>query len=208
MAVKLNLLADIPADSPVVARAVFADRLDDAPVPAGVLSALAFEGKADQLQVVPVDGGVVVLVGLGELAGVRPAGLRKAGAQLTRALKKFPTAVVTVPADLAAARGGTDGDGQVAAGEIQALTEGLLLAGYEYTDHRSEPSKTALATIDLVVASDEARAGAERGRVLAEAVFVVRDLVNEPGGSLTPRRLARTAATLGKANGFDVTRGQ
>jgi leucyl aminopeptidase len=217
VAVQLNLLADIPADTPVTARAVFSDRLDDAPVPAAVLSALTFEGKADQLQVLPVDGAVVVVVGLGELAAVRPAGLRKAGAQLTRALKKFPAAVVAVPADLAAARGAAGADTEtitgpdadtaaaVSAAEVQALTEGLLLAGYEYTDQRSEPSKTALATLDLVVPSDEARAGAERGRVLAEAVFVVRDLVNEPGGSLTPRRLARTAATLGRANGFDVT---
>jgi leucyl aminopeptidase len=172
-----------------------------------VLSALLVEGKADQIQVVPVDGGVAVLVGLGELAAVRPAGLRKAGAQLARALKKHPAATVALLADLADARRATDegaGPG-VTPAEAQALTEGLLLAGYEYTDQRSEPSKTALATLDLVAPDDDARAGAERGRVLAEAVFVVRDLVNEPGGSLTPRRLARTAATLGRANGFDVT---
>ncbi|MFN0028793.1 MAG: leucyl aminopeptidase [Acidimicrobiales bacterium] len=86
----------------------------------------------------------------------------------------------------------------------QALVEGLLLAGYEYRPLKSEATKTKLADVDLVAPNDDARAGAERGRVLSEAVTATRDLVNEPGGSLTARRFAKIARRLGEKHGFDV----
>ncbi|MCC6434135.1 MAG: leucyl aminopeptidase, partial [Acidimicrobiales bacterium] len=38
----------------------------------------------------------------------------------------------------------------------------------------------------------------------AEAVAVARDLVNEPGGSLTPTRFARKASKAAKKHGFDA----
>lgn len=237
----LNLLAAVPADAAVVARAVFADRLDAAPVPADVLRRLGFEGKVDQLQVLPDGGdGLLLLVGLGDRAKVTPNALRRAGAALTKAARKQARLTVAVLDDLAAAAnedpseaepaeatsetaapsdaepagtaepaegaaegpGGADGRGDAA--EAQALAEGLLLAGYEFGGLKSEPSKTKLTDIDLVAPSDGARAGADRGRVLAEAVCVARDLVNEPGGSLTPTRFARKAAKAAKKHGFDA----
>ena len=53
------------------------------------MAKLGFEAKADQVQVLPnsngPDGGLIVLVGLGELAKVDPVGLRKAGAKVRKA---------------------------------------------------------------------------------------------------------------------------
>ena len=49
------------------------------------------------------------------------------------------------------------------------------------------------------------RPAIERGLVLAEAVAWARDLVNEPGGSLTPTKLAQQAAAAGTRAGFEVT---
>ncbi|MGE0730549.1 MAG: leucyl aminopeptidase [Acidimicrobiia bacterium] len=234
----LNLLAAVPADATVVARACFSDALDDAPVDAAVLRRLGFEGKADQLQVLPDGDGLLLLVGLGERAKVGPAALRKAGAQLTKAARKHPRLTVAVLEALAAPTSGREepagsgdeagredeaGRGDQAGGddrsgaaaeavtsvaalqvEAQALVEGLLLAAYEYGGLKSEPSKTQLADIDVVAPADGARAGADRGRVLAEAVAVTRNLVNEPGGSLTAPRFARKAAKLARKHGFEA----
>ncbi len=46
--------------------------------------------------------------------------------------------------------------------------------------------------------------GSARGARVAEAVNAARDLVNEPGGSLTPPVLADRAVALGEANGVTV----
>ena len=230
MPAALHLLAAVPADAAVVAHGVCSDHLDQAPFDGELLAKLGFEAKADQVQVLPnsngPDGGLIVLVGLGELAKVDQVGLRKAGAKVRKAAKKQPRLVVAVLADLATLRaqhGGeestestesTESPGRkepvstesttIRSGEAQALTEGLLLAGYEYRQHKSEASKVTLSDLDLVVPNDQARAGAERGRVLAEAVAITRDLVNEPGGSMTPRQLAKAARRLGADAGFEV----
>lgn len=221
MTIELQLLAEVPADAAVSVHAAFPGRLDAGPVPASALGALNFEGKADQLQVVPLDGSVVIVVGLGDPAAVLPTTLRRVGAQISKATKKYARITVAVLADLEAARAAaqavdaegpadpaTDpsaGDvGPERSGEAQGLVEGLLLAAYEFTDHKSDPPRRVLTTIDLVVPSDAARAGAERGRVLADAVCLARDLVNEPGGSLTPRRLADRARKLAKKGGFEA----
>ena len=268
MPAALHLLAAVPADAAVVAHGVCSDHLDQAPFDGELLAKLGFEAKADQVQVLPnsngPDGGLIVLVGLGELAKVDPVGLRKAGAKVRKAAKKQPRLVVAVLADLATLRAQHGGEestestespgrkepvstesttirsgegsthstesvpirsegtpaasdqspaarvedpgsaGQNWSGEAQALTEGLLLAGYEYRQHKSEASKVTLSDLDLVIPNDQARAGAERGRVLAEAVAITRDLVNEPGGSMTPRRLAKAARRLGADAGFEV----
>ncbi len=221
MTVELQLLAEVPADAAVSVHAIFLGRLDAGPVPASVLGAVNFEGKADQLQVVPLDGRVVVVVGLGDPGAVQPAMLRRVGAQISRAAKKHARITVAVLADLEAARRAAQSadaagppapaedrvdasDGHDRSAEAQALAEGLLLAAYEFTRHKSDPPRRVLATIDLVVPSDAARAGAERGRVMADAVCITRDLVNEPGGSLTPRVLANRARKLAKKGGFEA----
>ena len=46
----------------------------------------------------------------------------------------------------------------------------------------------------------EARRGVRRGRALAEATCLARDLVNHPGGEVTPAYLARTARRLAKTH--------
>ena len=177
------------------------------PADAAVLRRLGFEGKTDQIQVLPRGEQLLVVVGLGERESVTPTVLRRAGAQLVRATKKHKRLTVAALADLAEPPDG-EATGTVPAddlaAEAQALAEGLLLATYEFGRHKSEPSKTALRDIDIVVPSDGARAGVERGRVLADAVAATRDLVNEPGGSMTPRKLARRAAKLGAEAGFEV----
>ena len=114
MPVALHLFAAVPADVAVVAHGVCSDHLDQAPLDGELLAKLGFEAKADQVQVLPnsngPDGGLIVLVGLGELAKVDQVGLRKAGAKVRKAAKKQPRLLVAVLADLATLRAKNGGE--------------------------------------------------------------------------------------------------
>src|SRR3546814_13976201 len=68
----------------------------------------------------------------------------------------------------------------------QAIAEGLALGGYQYTTFKSksEPSKLTRAAI-VGGGGKRTQTAIDSGIVLAEAASWARDLVNEPGGSLT-----------------------
>src|SRR3546814_21037659 len=88
----------------------------------------------------------------------------------------------------------------------QAIAEGLALGGYQYTTFKSksEPSKLTRAAI-VGGGGKRTQTAIDSGIVLAEAASWARDLVNEPGGSLTPPELAKGVAKEGERCGFEVT---
>ena len=90
----------------------------------------------------------------------------------------------------------------------RAVTEGLVLGAYSFRDFKKaddsqrhiEAATIAIGDGDLSVA----RRGAAVGRVVADAVCFARDLVNTPGGSLTPTVFAERAAERAAAAGLTV----
>lgn len=89
----------------------------------------------------------------------------------------------------------------------QAAVEGILLARYRYDVLRRKPKGKAVSALTLVVGEADvasARRGAERGRVLASAQMLARDLANTPHSHLNASRLADFAVALGAAKGFTV----
>jgi leucyl aminopeptidase len=81
------------------------------------------------------------------------------------------------------------------------VVEGIALAAYRYSAHKSVPKATHLQEL-TVLGGD--RAGVERGATVAAAVASARDWVNEPPRTMTPRRLAAVAADLAFAGGLEV----
>ena len=76
----------------------------------------------------------------------------------------------------------------------ELVTLGFSLGQYRFDRHQSVPKD--VATRRLVLVGDGA--GGERGLLLAEAVRMARDLVNEPAGAKSPEQLAGWATeTLG-----------
>ena len=76
------------------------------------------------------------------------------------------------------------------------IVEGILLARYSYDPLKASPSGTPVASIALVVDPADREAvtgGARRGRVLAAATSLARDLANTPPAHLTAPRLADVA---------------
>ena len=82
-----------------------------------------------------------------------------------------------------------------------------MLARYRYARAEEESDGAGLAELVLVVPGGRAAAagrGAERGRVLADAAQLARDLANTPPGHLTASRMADVAIAVAASSGLDV----
>ncbi len=85
-----------------------------------------------------------------------------------------------------------------AAQATQALVEGAFLGLYRFTRYKRDDEETKEIGGLTIIERDREKLRAmteavRRGRVVAEATNAARDLVNEPGNTLTPTELARRA---------------
>ena len=181
---------------------VFAGTLASGDLPDGVdrafLRSQGFEGKPGQSCVVPgADGQVVVALGLGEAADASVATYRKAAAALARAAQRQTHLAIDV---LDSVPEGIDRPAVA-----QAIAEGTLLGAYRYTALKSDPERTHIESLRVVgKGGKRVLTSLDRGRAVGEAVRVARDLVNQPGGTLTPTAFATRAEELADLKGFDI----
>jgi len=86
--------------------------------------------------------------------------------------------------------------------QLVAFVEGLVLTNYKFTKYKSS-EKTILQTIYLDSESITNAALIEWNSIL-EAIYLTRDLVNEPVIYLTAEQLSVEIEKLGKASGFQT----
>jgi len=168
---------------------------------ATTLAALGATGAQDEVTRI-VSGGalpaaVIVAVGLGALAGPGPAGpeaLRRAAGAAVRsaAAGQAGHVAISLPA----------GDGA----QAEAVALGALLGRYIFTRYRtagqpSQPELTLLSPGDVTAGITEA---VSRAQTLADAVTLVRDLVNTSPADLYPESFAARAEQIARASGLDV----
>ncbi|HYJ66907.1 MAG TPA: leucyl aminopeptidase [Nocardioidaceae bacterium] len=154
------------------------------------LSTLGFEGKAGEIARLPSAGVVksplVIAVGVGDESSVTTESLRRAAGVGVRAIHNAASAAFALPT--------ADG------ADVQAVCEGILLGGYEFTDYRSDDDEDDdISTV--VVLTDLARTATAQQAVatattVAEAVNRTRDWVNIPARDLTPASFADAVAAL------------
>ena len=84
------------------------------------------------------------------------------------------------------------------------LTEGLALANYTFTKHKSNPKPNKLENIYLSNHDEIKKDLAELVNTV-DAVYLTRDLINEPFSHLTAKELADSAVQSGKKHGIKVT---
>ena len=192
MAPEIHLSSAIPADARVVAVPVFSGRR----TPPGVevdlefLEAVGFDGKPGETALT-ANGALpaTLAVGLGDPESVDLERLRRAAAAAVRAAWRAEGL------SLALLAGAPDTMKRPAG--AQALTEGALLGAYRFTKYKTDADACRLRRIDIVAKGGGPVAAAiERGRAIAAAVALARDLVNEPPEAATPRRLAQVATSL------------
>lgn len=183
----------------------------------GMLAALGATGRAEEITRIPALGRLpaplLVAVGLGEAEAPAGEALRRAAGAAVRAVtgeprdavqaKKTRRIVLAMPAANAA--------------EAGDVALGALLGGYVFDRYRTggggpQPELTLLApqlapsgpsaASSTVSAADTPGAGAERARLIAEAVALVRDLVNVPPSDLAPEDLAAEAERVASRHGL------
>ncbi len=158
-----------------------------------------FEAKAGEaLAWQGGDGVMVVAVGLGAPDEVGRESLRKAGAAFARTSWHLETAAFSLP--------GARPAGLEPAEAAGAVAEGIALATYQFTGYKGRAKPSLLERLSIVGDDPTALgAGVARGARIAEAVALARDLVNEPAGAMTPRRLADVAQEVADRHGLSVT---
>jgi leucyl aminopeptidase len=140
----------------------------------------------------------VLVMGLGKAEELTVDRVRAAAAEAARALRKIGARHIGTIAHGAGAGGFNP------AQATQALVEGTLLGLYRFTAYKINNDTTKAIERLTIVERDRQRLRAmteavRRGRILAEAANAARDLVNEPGNTLTPTELARRARAMARA---------
>jgi len=89
--------------------------------------------------------------------------------------------------------------------QLEEFAIGMLLAGYRFDTYRTkeDPDAFLCSQIELVT-QPNLEAALERALVLAEAVALARDLINEPPSRLTPRDFARIATEVAGRSGLEI----
>jgi len=194
-----ELARTAPDDVTAVAIGACADRLEGDGVDWAFLAAQGFAGKRGEVRALPGgDGPTLYVVGLGKSSEVDVDALRETSGSLARAAKRHASIAVDLLGHLP--------EGASVAKGAQAIVEGIALGGYEYGTFKSDHTPSALRHVTVIGGGGQrVQAAIDRALTIGDAVGWVRDLVNEPGGSLTPSKLAQQAASVGEQAGFEVT---
>jgi leucyl aminopeptidase len=159
---------------------------------AAQFAAVGVSGTKDQVvRFAPVVGAArsIAVVGLGPV--VTPESLRYAAGSAVRQLTGHATVAFALPL--------ADQD------QADAVLEGAALGAYSFTTYRTATlASTKLPAAEITVHTDQAAEdAAERAGIIADAVSLVKDLVNTPPLDLYPASLADLAAAA--AEGLPVT---
>jgi leucyl aminopeptidase len=158
---------------------------------AAYLDSADFSGKEGELVSIPGAGLIpqasATLVGLGEVSA---ESVRRAAGRAGRALTRASTVATTLHDRVA--------------GGAEAAALGFLLGQYSFQKHRSHPTPTRTRLLHLVGAGPGALESAAKGEVLARAVMLARDLVNEAPVDKAPEALAEVARQIGGRVGVRV----
>jgi len=99
-------------------------------------------------------------------------------------------------------------EGLDAAEHAEAVIEGALLGAWEADKYKSDPKKNEKQVDEFILVAKSGEAQAikalvERGRTIAEAQNLTRDLVNEPPNKLLPETLAQAAREMAVEAGLE-----
>ncbi len=157
------------------------------------LAALGITGAVGEVHRLPATGiaaRALVLVGLGRT--IDPDALRAAAANAVRRLAGLGSVAVALPVEDDAA--------------LAAVLEGAGLAAYSFDAYRvgTKAAQKAPVSRVTVLGRDAAGSAVARASVLAQAVALVKDLVNTPPNDQPPAALADAAVAAATAAGAAV----
>ncbi len=215
--VSVDNIVNIKADAIIVNAFAGVKRLDGdiAAVDAslgGVITQLInqgeIKGKLNEITLIHSLGKLpaarVIVTGLGKPAELSLNKIRGAVAETCRWLRQKGIANI---ATVAQGAGLNDITPESAA---QAITEGALLGLYSFRRYITSKGDKYREIKQLLIAGNKEvkhslQRGITKGKVLAEATNLARDMVNEPANYMTPTQMAMTAETLAEDYGLEVS---
>ena len=146
----------------------------------------------------------VLVVGLGKEGKLDEEVVREVAAGSSRYIRRLGFQKVATIAH------GSGVAGLDSAASGQAIAEGAILGLYRFKEYQTK-NENSTADVDefLIVEADSGKVGdlekgIARGRTMAEAAIMARDMVNEPPNVLTPTRMAEIAARVAKDGGLEL----
>ncbi len=88
--------------------------------------------------------------------------------------------------------------------EIQAVSEGALLATYQHQKYKSKKNPKQPVSSVTVCSALEGRAALQKAKAFAEATCFVRDLVNEPPNVLHAKKFSEVAEEVATRTGLQI----
>lgn len=196
MAISFHAVRSIPKPAKAAIRIVTSEQVGGglSGVAKNQLKNAGFEGKVGQVHSWPADGRVEALIGVGPAADVDGDVLRRAAATVGRSFGRHTRVGIAVP------------DTELSATDARkALVEGVRLGAYKFLTYKTDAKKPKLTRVDVAGGSGARnQAALDLGNAIADGQTFARDLVNEPGGTLTAPEFARRAAAAGKKAGLTV----
>ena len=146
----------------------------------------------------------VVVTGLGRQKELTPDKIRGAVAETLRWLRHRGIKTVATVAHGAGISGITPENA------AQVITEGALLGLYTFRRHITKKGKAPGEIKKLTITGNNEikpllKKGSDRGKALAEATNLARDMVNEPANYMTPSHMAEAAKKLAESHGLEIT---
>ena len=146
----------------------------------------------------------VMIVGLGKQAELSLNKVRVAVAEACRWLRAREISTIAT-----VAQGAGINDISTAAA-AQAIAEGALLGTYTFRKHitKDEDKPGEIKRLSIVGADglkSQLEGGVSKGRIIAEATNLARDMVNEPANFMTPSNMAQMATKLAESHGLEIT---
>ncbi len=152
-----------------------------------------------------IPAGRVVVLGLGKAGEFDVEVVRKTMGSACRYLRKLDIRKAATIAH------GTGIGGLEVADAGQALAEGSILGLYRFKTYLTKNPEDNAKELDdlLVVEMDRDKIagleeGIRRGRIIAEAAMIARDMVNEPANVMTPTRMSEAARQVSEDHGLEL----
>ena len=156
-----------------------------------------FSGKFGEIYTLPLinEKKKILVVGLGEVKDFTPAKIRTLSAKVIRACETIKNAKKVVSILHGAGIGGLCPEACA-----QMMAEGLISGTYSFDKYKSD--KTEKNIKEFIIAEidndkfKKAKKGVEKGLIIADAVNMARDLINEPAQNIYPETLADYAVKI------------
>ena len=157
------------------------------------------KGKRHEMTMIHTMGKIaphrVLVAGLGKDKELSIARIREVSAECCRFLKKAGVKKVATILHGAGAGGVEPG------ASAQAITEGAMLGLYTFRRHQTKQEEEGQIEQLLIVNKDKKglpaiKNGCDRGRTMAEAAILARDMSNEPANFMTPTDMEQIASRV------------